>query len=621
MASLRAAVGSQPPPKGRLLRVLGVAFGLAVTVGATIGGGILRNPATVAAQLPHTGLFLGVWVAGGLYALLCAPSFAELGTMVPRSGGLYVFARRALGDYAGFVVGWSDWLAWSGGTAALAILLGEFLAGLFPPLAGHEVGVASAILLLFALLQWRGVRWGSMIQQGTSLLKALVLVGLGLAAFLLGGRGQGAGSGVPLPAAPPLAVGLVLALQAVIWTYDSYYAVVYYSEEVRNPGREIPRSIFGGLALIIGLYLLLNLAFLYVLPLPEMAASKFVGGAVAEALFGGRGDAVIRVVMIVSLLGTVNAGFLSAPRVLLAMSRDGLFWERAGRVNEGGTPTATLLATTAVSLLFLLTGTFEKALAVTTFFVVLNYAMSFLSVFVLRRREPDTERPYRAWGYPWTTGVALIGAIAFLAGAVMGDTENSVYALVALAASYPGFLLTRWLARRRKGDARRTELIRSPNGPGRPADGLAIEAVDPGAGDAQVLVARLLDELVRRYGGDLADDFAVADALGPRGGFLLGRWQGRPVACGALRPLGPTLAELKRVYVEPEFRGRGIARSLLAALEAHAREAGYSHVRLETGVRQPEAIRLYEVAGYRRIENYGTYRDDPRSICFEKALG
>jgi APA family basic amino acid/polyamine antiporter len=606
-----------------LLRVLGVAFGLAVTVGATMGGGILRNPATVAAQLPHTGLFLGVWVAGGLYALLCAPSFAELGTMVPRSGGLYVFARRALGDYAGFVVGWSDWLSWSGGTAALAILLGELFAGLFPALAGHELGVASAILVLFALLQWRGVRWGSRIQEGTSLLKALALVGLALAAFLLGGGGPGAGSGAPPPpAGPPLPVALVLALQAVIWTYDSYYAVVYYSEEVRNPGRDIPRSIFSGLGVVLGVYLLLNLAFLYVLPLREMAASKFVGGAVAEALFGARGDAVIRVVMIVSLLGTVNAGFLAAPRILLAMSRDGLFWERAGRVNEGGTPTATLLATTAVALLFLVTGTFERALAVTTFFVVLNYAVSFLSVFVLRQREPNTERPYRAWGYPWTTGVALIGAVAFLGGAVMGDTENSLYALAALAASYPGFLLTKRLARRRrKGDERRTEVARRPDGPGGLADGLVIEAVDPGAGDAQFLVARLLDELVRRYGGDLSDDFAAAEALGPRGGFLLGRWQGRPVACGAFRPLGPTLAEFKRVYVKPEFRGRGIARSLLAALEAHAREAGYGRVRLETGVRQPEAIRLYEVAGYRRIESYGPYRDDPRSVCFEKALG
>jgi APA family basic amino acid/polyamine antiporter len=135
------------------------------------------------------------------------------------------------------------------------------------------------------------------------------------------------------------------------------------------------------------------------------------------------------------------------------MSRDGLFWERAARVNEGGTPTAALLATTAASLVFLFTGTFEKALAVTTFFVVLNYAVSFLAVFVLRRREPNAERPYRAWGYPGTSGAALVGAVAFLAGAVVGDTGNSLYALLALAASYPGFLLTRWLARRQRRTA------------------------------------------------------------------------------------------------------------------------------------------------------------------------
>jgi APA family basic amino acid/polyamine antiporter len=130
------------------------------------------------------------------------------------------------------------------------------------------------------------------------------------------------------------------------------------------------------------------------------------------------------------------------------MSRDGLFWRGAARVNQGGTPAVALLATAAVSLLFLLSGTFEKALAVTTFFIVVNYAMSFLSVFVLRWREPGAARPYRAWGYPWTTAVALAGALAFLAGAVVGDTQNSLYALAALGASCLGFPLTRWLARR-----------------------------------------------------------------------------------------------------------------------------------------------------------------------------
>jgi APA family basic amino acid/polyamine antiporter len=455
MTSLPTAAEAAPPQKGRLLRVLGIAFGLSVTIGATIGGGILRNPGRVAAQLPDARLFLAVWVAGGLYALLCAPSFAELGAMSRRSGGLYVFSHRALGSYAGFVVGWSDWLAWCGGTAALAILMGNFLGGLYSPLVGHAPEIASAILLLFALLHWRGIRWGSRIQEVTSILKALALVGLGVAAFLLvGGGAPPDPGGKPAPTGLPLLLALLLALQAVLWTYDSYYTVVYYSEEVKNPGKDIPRSIFVSLLAIIAIYLFLNLAFLHVLPMSRMAESVkegesgSVGFALAETLFGSHGDMVIRVLMIVALTGTVNAGLLAAPRVLLAMSRDGLFWRGAARVNEGGTPTVGLLATAAVSLLFLLTGTFEKALAVTIFFVVVNYAMSFLSVYVLRWREPAAERPYRAWGYPWTTALALAGALAFLTGAVLGDTENSLYALGALGASCLVFPLTRWLARR-----------------------------------------------------------------------------------------------------------------------------------------------------------------------------
>lgn len=169
----------------RLLRVLGVSFGLAVTIGNTIGAGILRTPGEVAAQLPSVWLFTAVWIAGGLYALLGAMSMAELGTMIPRSGGQYVFARRALGPYAGFVVGWSDWLSTCGTTAAVSIVIGEYTGVLFPALAGQTIVVASIVAIFFAILQWRGIAWGSRVQNLTSLLKALAFLALVAACFLL----------------------------------------------------------------------------------------------------------------------------------------------------------------------------------------------------------------------------------------------------------------------------------------------------------------------------------------------------------------------------------------------------------------------------------------------------
>src|SRR5436309_5834483 len=171
---------------GGLLRVLGVVFGMAVTVGITIGMGILRTPGDVAKQLPSAWLFIGVWLLGGVYALLGAVSVAELGTMIPRSGGFYVFARRALGEYPGFVVGWSDWLSTCGTVAAVSLVIGEYAGVLTPALAGRELAVASSVAVAFAVLQWRGVRWGSRSQELTSLLKTLAFAALIAACFAFG---------------------------------------------------------------------------------------------------------------------------------------------------------------------------------------------------------------------------------------------------------------------------------------------------------------------------------------------------------------------------------------------------------------------------------------------------
>ncbi|HVF22802.1 MAG TPA: amino acid permease, partial [Pyrinomonadaceae bacterium] len=169
--------------------MLGVGFGLAVIIGNTIGAGIFRAPGQIAEQIPHPWLFLGVWVLGGLYALLGAISLAELGTMIPRSGGQYVFARYALGEYAGFIVGWSDWISSCGSTAAVALVIGTFSGALFPALDGKGPAVAATVAIVFAVLQWRGIVWGSTIQNFTSLLKALAFVALIAAAFILGGDG------------------------------------------------------------------------------------------------------------------------------------------------------------------------------------------------------------------------------------------------------------------------------------------------------------------------------------------------------------------------------------------------------------------------------------------------
>ena len=430
--------------QGRLLRVVGMGFGVAVIIGNTIGAGILRAPGQVAAHLPDTRLYLAAWLAGGLYAFLGAIQIAELGAMLPRAGGQYVFSRHALGKYAGFVVGWSDWISTCGTTAAVSVVIAEFSSGLLPVFGGSVPLLAGTVAGVFAAAQWRGIREGRVIQNVTTILKGSAFAVLIVAAFAFGGSGASADATRISDASGFTAVAFVLALQGVIYTYDGWTGVVYFSEEIRDPGRAIPRALFLGVLSVTAIYLLLNFSFLHVLPITALAGKAFAAGAVADALFDNRGDVVLRIITIVSLLSAVNAYHLMASRVLFAMSRDGLVSRRVATVNAGGTPTVALVLSAIVAVLFIVFGrTFEQLITVLAFFFIANYTLSFISLIVLRRWEPDRPRPYRAWGYPWTTLLALLGSVAFLIGAVAGDTKNSIYALLLLAISYPVFRLVR----------------------------------------------------------------------------------------------------------------------------------------------------------------------------------
>ena len=463
-----STASSQPVVgRGRLLQVLGMWFGMAAAIGNTIAAGIVRTPGDVARLLPNAWMFLGVWVLGGLYAFSGASSMAELGAAIPRSGGQYNFSRRALGDYAGFIVGWSDWLSTCGTAAAVAIVIAEYSGALFPVLSGNltvlghmriELIVAVFVILGFFVLQWRGIRWGSGAQLSTAALKTGAFLILVMACFLLGGPAHRAAqqstiSSLALPSGWPLIVAIMLGLQGVIYTVDGWDGVIYFGEEVRNPGRDIPRAIFGSVFSIMGIYLSLNLVALYILPMNEISGNNFVLGTVADRIFGKLGDPIIRSIMVISMLSCLNANQLFCSRTLYTMSCDGLFFRRAARVNPGGTPVMALFLSTVVGVLFLLTGTFERVSAMLSFFFVANYALSYASLFVLRKREPEMVRPYRAWGYPWTPGIALVASVLFLAGSILTDQKNAPWALATLVLSYPVFRVLKWVTHRAQASA------------------------------------------------------------------------------------------------------------------------------------------------------------------------
>ena len=429
--------------RASLLKILGLWFGLAVTVGNAIGGGILRTPGDIANWLPSPWLFVGIWVVGASYALLGANALSELGTMLPKSGGQYVFARHAFGDYPGFLVGWVDWISTCASVGAISLVLAESIASVASLAPVAAAPIAMSTVVVFTLLLLRGTRIGDFAQRATSLAKGLALLALVVACFLFADRAQ-----IPTGSAAEVStvsgfVAFMLAAQAVIYAYDGWAGPIYFSEELDDPGRQIPRSMFYGLLTIAGIYLLINIAFVVALPTNALAGSPLAAATVANSLFGDRGETLVRLVVIASLPSAVNACLLMGSRVLYSVSRDGLGLPFATQVNAGGTPGVALVATAAVSLAFLASGTFNTMIAIAAFFFVAGYTLSFLAVFVLRKREPNANRPYRAVGHPWTTGFVLVGSLAFLTSAVIADRRNSLYALGIVLVSYPVFRLTR----------------------------------------------------------------------------------------------------------------------------------------------------------------------------------
>jgi basic amino acid/polyamine antiporter, APA family len=382
--------------------------------------------------------------------LIGAASLAEPGAMLARSAGQYVIVRRGLGEYPGFVVGWSDWISTCGPVALGGMVFMQYLEPLVPGLAGRTVPLGVLLVLLFGLLLWRGIRIGDLSQQILSAAKALAFGSLIAVCLLVPVPGGSFGPAATLPSGFALVTAILLALQSVIYTYDGWTGPLYFGEETKNPGRDIPRSMVLGVVLVILIYVMVNIAFVRVLGVGRMAGDPFVAASAGKALFGARGDLVIRLIVLISILSGMNACALMAARVLLAMSRDRLLPSGLETVNPGGTPSVAHWTSIGVAAGLIVTGTVESVLALCAFFFVVNYTLSFISVFALRRKEPDTPRPFRVPGFPFTTGLALVGSLAFLAGSVATDWSHSWKSMVLLALSYPVYRIA--VARRQMPD-------------------------------------------------------------------------------------------------------------------------------------------------------------------------
>lgn len=442
--------------KGHLLRILGVGFGVAVIVGDTIGSGILRTPGEIAGHLRSYGFILAVWILGGAYALFGTLSVTELGTMLPFAGGWYVYSRRAMGDLAGFVVGCSDWVMQTTTLAYLAVAFGEFAAALQPAFRGRVKLLAVGVLAALSLLNWLGLRMGSRAQEATSLAKAIALIGFVIACFV---PGHGAAPDHPaLVQIPAMKGGMLLAalmaMQAVIVTYDGWYAAIYFTEEDENPSQNLPRSSIGGVLACAAIFLLVNLALFHVLPIDQLAGAQMPVADAAMAILGSHGKQFILLVSMLAVVSTINATLLMSPRILFGMARDGLMPQWITRVNTGGTPTSALLLGTLLSIAMAVSGSFETLIAICSIMFVAVYLSGFIALFVLRNREPELPRPFKAWGYPWTNLCVLVASAAFLVAAIVADLRDALFTLVVVAVACLVYFL---FFRRKRARLRQSE--------------------------------------------------------------------------------------------------------------------------------------------------------------------
>ncbi|MET0944801.1 MAG: amino acid permease [Flavobacterium sp.] len=424
----------------QLKKTLGLSFNIAVLIGGTIGVGILRTPGTIAGMLDNYWLIIASWLFGGIYVLIGANSYAELATMLPKAGGSYNYIKRAFGDYAGFLSGWFDYITNAIPPAFYCIVISEYLIILFPGLASYSTVMAISLLVAFVLLHLSGVKNGSAIQQITSFLKVICFVCLVIACFMY--------SGVQLAPIPKdntaFQIGLIFSffksLQLIIGTYNGWNSVCFFAEENDDPSKNIPKSLYSGVLLVIAIYVLVNVAFFHVLSLENIAKSNLAAADVANIIFGKNGAVIVTVISIFSLISILNAFMMIPPRILYGLSRDGFFTQKGTNVNKGGTPITALLVSSVFSLFLICIGSFEVLFSFAAFTSIIVWGLAYCSLIKLRNSEPDLPRSYRSVWYPWTTILAIIFSIALLAGFIYSDPKSFIIIVAITIVSYPLFL-------------------------------------------------------------------------------------------------------------------------------------------------------------------------------------
>lgn len=430
-------------------RILSGGFTLAVTVGGVIGLGILRTPGEIASVAPQPWLFVTLWILGGLFALLSTVVASELIAMTPRSGGTYSLVRRAYGPFPGFVIGWADWLCFVADIALKAVVVTEFATLLLPEIEQWQMPLSILVSTVFAALQLRGLGLGAKIQQFAAAAMALIVVGFTLALVFAGSNAGLINEVVPVQTSTGKFATWSLVFASLVYAYDGWIYAAYFSGEIKGGGRAIVRASIRGIIVVIIIYVFLVSVMAWKVPLTSLEGNELALAKALELVISPQAATAVLVAAIVMTLAHQNVLYMSTPRIIQALAVDGLAIKKAGEISKGGNPIFAVVLSWALSVGLIIIGGFEFLLHLTVFFHLIVYVLLIAGVIILRKRQPDVERPYRAWGHPWSTMICLLGWIFLSIFQAVVEVETAIYAVIMIMISWPVF---RFLIRSKKAD-------------------------------------------------------------------------------------------------------------------------------------------------------------------------
>lgn len=424
----------------KLLRRLNTFDLTMIVIGSIIGAGIFMTPSSIAQVLPSPALIIFVWSLGGIMALCGALTYAELGAMIPEAGGVYVYLTKAYGGLWGFLYGWAYFLVVNtGGLAAIALVYASYL-GYFVHLSAVGVKLAAILgIVLLTGVNYFGVKIGGVFAGIFTILKVIAIAGLIIFGFVLGKPDS-----TPfLPLIPAhlgngLRDSLALGMVGVLWAYGGWQHATFLAGEAKDPKRSLPVSIIAGTLVVIVAYVLVNLVYLYLLPVPQIASTTRVAADAAGRFLGSTGATLISLSIFISTFGTAGIYTLSAPRIYYAMAEDGVFFKKTAYVHpKYHTPTFSIIFQSVWVIVLLLSGNFLQLITYAIFADWIFFALTAASVFVFRRRMPDAERPYKTLGYPYTTLFFVVVASWFVVNTLITAPLQSFAGLAFISLGIP----------------------------------------------------------------------------------------------------------------------------------------------------------------------------------------